>query len=47
MCPFCVATALWIAAGVGATGGLSAFAVAKLRNNHVPERTQGEDHDHQ
>jgi hypothetical protein len=47
MCPFCVATALWIAAGVGATGGLSAFVVTKLRNNPVQERTEGADHDHQ
>ena len=30
MCPFCMATAVWIAAGVVSTGGVSALAVAKF-----------------
>jgi hypothetical protein len=47
MCPFCLASALWIAAGVGATGTISALAVTKLRNNKLREHTQGADNDHQ
>jgi len=30
MCPFCIGTAVWIAAGAVTTGGVSALAVAKL-----------------
>jgi hypothetical protein len=30
MCPFCVAAAVWIAAGTVSTGGISALAFAKL-----------------
>ena len=32
MCPFCIGTAVWIAAGAVTTGGVSALVVAKLRN---------------
>ena len=32
MCPFCIGTAVWIAAGAVTTGGVSALAVAKLWN---------------
>ena len=46
MCPFCIGTAVWIAAGVS-TGGLSALAVAKLWNNKAREREQGESYDEQ
>jgi hypothetical protein len=38
MCPFCVGTALWIAAGAVSTGGVSALAVAKLWNKKARER---------
>jgi hypothetical protein len=31
MCPVCIATAVWIAAGVGSTGGVSALVVSSLR----------------
>lgn len=30
MCPFCIGTAVWIAAGAVTTGGVSALAVAKF-----------------
>ena len=46
MCPFCIGTALWIAAGVVTTGGVSALAVAKF-SNKAQERTQGGSHDEQ
>lgn len=38
MCPFCIGTAVWIAAGVVSTGGVSALAVAKIWNSKVRER---------
>jgi hypothetical protein len=49
MCPFCVATAAWIAAGAVSVGGSSVFAVAKLRlkNQSARVRGQGESHDDQ
>jgi len=30
MCPFCIATAVWIAAGAVSTGGVSALALTKF-----------------
>ena len=30
MCPFCIATAVWIAAGAVSTGGISAVAITRL-----------------
>jgi hypothetical protein len=47
MCPFCLATALWIAAGVGATGTTAALAVTSLRNHKLREHAQGANDDHQ
>jgi hypothetical protein len=49
MCPFCMATVAWIAAGAVSVGGASVFAVAKLRfkNQGARERGQGESHDEQ
>jgi hypothetical protein len=44
MCPFCVATAVWIAAGAVTTGGVSALAVAKLWNRKAREREEGGTH---
>jgi hypothetical protein len=41
MCPFCIGTAVWIAAGAVSTGGVSALAVAKLWNKKTREREQG------
>jgi len=41
MCPFCIGTALWIAAGAVTTGGVSALAVNKLWNRTSHEREQG------
>jgi hypothetical protein len=40
MCPFCVGTALWIAAGAIATTGASALAISKL-NNKKPQEQGG------
>jgi hypothetical protein len=42
-----MATAVWIAAGVVSTGGVSAFAVVKLLNKKAHETEQGETHDEQ
>jgi hypothetical protein len=49
MCPFCVATAAWIAAGAVSMGGASVLAVAKLRliNQRARERGEEEGHDEQ
>lgn len=49
MCPFCVATAVWIAAGTVSAGGVSALAVAKIWNRKIREReeAQGGNHDKQ
>jgi hypothetical protein len=47
MCPFCIGTAVWIAAGAVSTGGISAFAVAKFWNNKAREREQGGKNDDQ
>jgi hypothetical protein len=41
MCPFCIGTAVWIAAGAVTTGGVSALAVAKLWNKKAREHEQG------
>jgi len=41
MCPFCVTTALWIAAATVSTGGGAALVVAKYWNKNAPEREQG------
>ena len=41
MCPFCVATAVWIAASAVSTGGVSALALTKLINKKAREREQG------
>ena len=43
MCPFCIGTALWIAAGAVTTGGVSALAITKLWN----KKEQGGNHDEQ
>ena len=47
MCPFCVGTAMWIAAGAVSASGISALAVAKFWNKSTHEREQGESHDEQ
>jgi hypothetical protein len=45
MCPFCIGTAVWIAAGVVSTGGISALAVTKIWNRNAREREQGGNHE--
>ena len=47
MCPFCMATAVWIAAGVVSTSSVSALAVAKFWNRKTHEREQGGSNDKQ
>jgi hypothetical protein len=47
MCPFCVGTAIWIAAGAVATGSVSALAVTKFWNSKAQEREQEEGHEQQ
>jgi hypothetical protein len=47
MCPFCLATAAWIAAGAFSTCGVSAVAIGMLRNKKAREREQGESNDEQ
>lgn len=45
MCPICLATAAWIAAGVTSTGGASALAVSTFRKNQrssSDSRNQGQ-----
>lgn len=41
MCPFCMATAVWIVAGAVSTGGISVLAVAKVFNSKAREREEG------
>jgi hypothetical protein len=38
MCPFCMATAVWIAVGAVSTGGVSALAVARFWKTKARER---------
>jgi hypothetical protein len=33
MCPACIATAAWIAAGAGSAGGLTAFVFGRRRSH--------------
>lgn len=47
MCPFCIGTALWIAAGAVTTGGVSALAITKLWNKSAQEREQEGSHNEQ
>jgi hypothetical protein len=42
MCPFCIGTAIWIAAGAVTTGGVSALAVTKLWNRKAQQPHQYE-----
>jgi len=47
MCPFCMGTAVWIAASIISTGGLSALAVAKAWNGKARQPKQGGSNDEQ
>lgn len=47
MCPFCIGAAVWIAAGVVTSGGVSALAVTKVMKGKAQEREQGGSHDKQ
>jgi hypothetical protein len=41
MCPFCVGTALWIAAGAVSTASVSVLTASKFWNKSAREREQG------
>jgi hypothetical protein len=43
MCPFCIGTALWIAAGAVSAGGVSALAAAKIWNKKTQNNEGGSD----
>ncbi len=47
MCPFCLGTAVWIAAGAVSAGGVSALAVVKFwkPRERKQQESQGADHD--
>ncbi|HEX5283114.1 MAG TPA: hypothetical protein VFW30_03260 [Bryocella sp.] len=47
MCPFCIGTALWIAAGAVSAGGVSALAAVKIWNKKAHEREDGGTNDDQ
>lgn len=47
MCPFCIGTALWIAAGAVSAGGVSALAVTKLFNKKAQQQEEGGSNDGQ
>jgi hypothetical protein len=42
MCPVCLATIAWIAAGATSTGGISALVVSRLRVKHQEPTTKTE-----
>jgi len=42
MCPFCIGTAVWIAAGAVAAGGATAVTAAKLWNRKAQHEQGGE-----
>jgi hypothetical protein len=48
MCPMCMTTVAWIAAGATSTGGISALVVSKLRGKNQKANTnnseEGERH---
>lgn len=46
MCPFCIGTAIWIAAGAVAAGGATAVTAAKFWNKKA-QQEQGGEHDEQ
>ena len=45
MCPLCMATTLWIAAGAVSTGGIYTVAVTKLWNKRAQERAKEKGND--
>jgi hypothetical protein len=47
MCPFCISTAVWIAAGALTTGGVSMLAVAKFGKKKVQADEEGAGYDEQ
>jgi hypothetical protein len=44
MCPVCIATAAWIAAGATSTGGISALVVSTLRGKNQETLANNKNH---
>jgi len=42
MCPACIASAVWIAAGAGSMGGLTVLTSKLLRSKQSPEKLVSE-----
>jgi hypothetical protein len=40
MCPACIATVAWVAAGTASTGGISALVVSTFRGNKLRIKNQ-------
>jgi len=40
MCPFCIGTAVWLAAGAVSASGVSALAVTKILKSKAQQRAQ-------
>ncbi len=40
MCPACIATAAWIAAGAGSAGGLTAFVFTRRRSRKEAKNSE-------
>ena len=47
MCPFCIGTGLWIAAGLVSATGVSALAVAKLKSKKEEQGGSHVEHSNQ
>jgi hypothetical protein len=48
MCPFCISSAVWIAAGTTSMGGIAAVVVSKLRGKNNKKQHGGQEtHEHQ
>ena len=45
MCPFCLATAVWIAVGAASTGGMSALIVHSTRDKSQGSTISNKNHE--
>ena len=46
MCPACITTVAWIAAGAASTGGLAVLAVSRLGGKNGNKESDEHSHDH-
>jgi len=44
MCPACIASVAWMAAGVTSTGGIAALVVSRLRDQNDRNKEMDTDH---